>query len=219
MSVTSVAVLVGAAVLSFAAYRNRRERFWIVLGAIFAIGLVLSLIRNGLTTSIQVDIGDAMVFVVGVVAAAEAFGLPRRLAAPLGLGLRSRQWEFDRKLADLARPLGPLLEGLSLDAGEGGLSGWDSAAVEDGRARLAAIARLKPPDERWRALTTSYLKIYGAYLDSIESSSPGHVSPSVEAMTKAADEELQQLRASYRADADRLAKASIAARLLGKRRD
>jgi hypothetical protein len=219
MSIISAALLVGAGVVSVAAYRTRKDRFWLVLGATFAVGLVLSLLRNGLNASVSVDIGDGLIFVVGLFAAAEAFGLPRGLAVRIGIGLRSREWEFDRKLADLLGPLDLLLEGHPPGIGEEASRDRDNAPIEDGRARLEALARMKPPDDDWRALTSKYATIYAAHLDAARRNPPSAVPPSIVQLAEEAAMELERLRVLYRADADRLYRSSLAVRLLHKRRD
>lgn len=219
MSIITAILLGCLAFASAVIFRTRGDRYWAAIGAISVASGALLWIRNGLYVSAAVDVGDLLLLVIGLIAAAEAFGLPRSLAARLGIGLRSRDWEFDRKLSDLLRPLEPVLDGREPETRDEAFGNRRSAVVDDGRARLTALARLKPPDDRWRALTSTYATILRARLDAIQGDPPGAAPPSIVQMTKAAEIERERLRASYRAEADRLIRSSLVGRLLRRPRD
>lgn len=219
MSIITAMLLGGLAFASALIFRTRGDRHWAAIGAISVASLALLLILNGLYVSTAVDVGDLLLLVIGLVAAAEAFGLPRSLAARLGIGLRSRDWEFDRKLSDLLRPLEPVLHGREPETRDEAFGNRRSAVIVDWRTTLTALAHLKPPDDRWRALTSTYATILRARLDAIQGDPSGTAPPSIVQMTEAADIERERLRASYRAEADRLVRSSLVGRLLGRHRD
>lgn len=177
-------------------------------------GLVLVLLRKGVDGTVFVSLEDVPIALLAAVAGAEFFGLPRPLAVRLGIGFRSRQWEYDRKLTAL---LGPLNLRLGLRPGSepsGDMTAWRTAVMKDGRARLQRLKRLQPPDDPWRALTTSYASIYTAILDLIDEGDTVTDPQTVASMTGAANQERERLRASYRSEAASLLQGSRLARIL-----
>ena len=214
MSLVTAALLGALALLSIAAFRARGDRFWAALGLICGVGLALVLIQNGVDTSASPTIPDALLAATGGVAAAEAFGLPRWLAARLGIGLRSREWEFDRTLTDLLRPLNRRLEARPVEVQPTALGNWRSGVVKDGRATLARLAQLTPPNEEWGAMAATYAEVYGALLDAVNNESHDAFAPSIGTLTHAANLERERLRESYRAESERLIQSSRLARLL-----
>lgn len=213
------AVLLGVLIiLAVAAYRRRGDAFWAVMATLAGGGLVLVLLLKGVDGDVFVSLEDVPIALVAAVAGAEFFGLPRPLAVRLGIGFRSRQWEYDRTLTALLGPLNVRLGIRPESELSGDMTAWRTAVMKDGRARLQRLKRLQPPDDPWRALTTSYASIYTAILDAIAEGDTVSDPQTVASMTSAANQERERLRARYQSEAAALLQKSRVTRILRGRR-
>lgn len=219
MSPITGALLAALALLSAMAYRRRRERFWAALALISGGGVSLLLIRSGVSGTTTTTIEDVLLLAVNVIVAAEVIGLPAGLAARTGIGLRSREWEFDQTLTKLLKPLDRNLNERPAGGAPAILIEWRARVLRDGRMRMRRLSQLRPPNQQWSKLTGTYANIYSAHLDAIERDYQSDVSASVAQMTQWANAEQARLRAAYRAESERVIQRSLAARLLRRGRE
>ena len=209
-------LLVGLSFAGILAYRRRRDPSFGLIAALGVIGLVVGFSVHVASRQSAVLIDLALAVVVAVVAA-EAIGLPEPVAKRLGVGLRSREWEYDRALARLLRPLNEVLAQAPADTRDPEFEGWRERFLRNGRERLDQLRRHHAPDPEWAALARSYADIYGEIVERI-SRDPSPVWPArLTAAVDAADEERRRLRAKYRDEAAAVLAESRAARLLRRR--
>ncbi len=140
------------ALLSLLAYGRRRDRFWVLLASLGVGGLALLLFAGRLSTRPMFGPFEAVGLLLAAVIAAEAFGLPIPIARRVGLGLRSKAWEYDRKLADLLRQLNDELErAQAASQTEAGMA-WRERLRREGHRRLVRLRQVRAPDENWAEL-------------------------------------------------------------------
>lgn len=217
MTVLTASLLGVLTLLSATAYRRRGDRYWLALGALAGGGFALSVWRYGIEMGFPVTIVDVLIGLVVAFATVEVVGLPTRIAVQLGVGLRSRHWEYDRSLTALLHPLNVKLA--ERPDGESPVEEmrWRADVLRDGRARLLRLGRLQPPDDEWRAMTKTYADIYRIHLDAI-ANYDSDVDPRwANAMTETADQERERLREQYRLEAGSILAASRLARFLRRR--
>lgn len=219
MSPITAGLLAALTLLSAMAFRRRRDWFWAVLALISGGGIALLLIQSGLAATTTARVEDAFLLAVNAILAAEVFGLPAGLASRIGIGLRSREWEFDQTLSELLKPLDRGLQERPVGGGPDTITNWRARVLHDGRVRLRRLARLRPPNRAWSRLTEIYGRIYSAHLDAIEREDQADVLTSIAPLTHWANAEHERLRTAYRAESEHLIQRSIAAKLLRRGRE
>jgi hypothetical protein len=152
-----------------------------------------------------------------VVTAAEAFGLPLPIARRIGIGLRSRQFEYDRALSDLLLPLNEQIEREPLGVQTVARAAWLARLVRDGGKRLSRLERLKAPDEDWATLTATYLRIYGALIRMHAGQGPPGERDAMVELIRTATAERERLKAKYRLNAADLGSGRLARLIRGRR--
>jgi hypothetical protein len=180
-------------------------------------GLALSLLRNGVASDVSVNLGDLLLVLVLVVAGAEAFGLPRPLAMRLGIGFRSRAWEFDHRIYRYKERLDRLLLAYPSPPDWTRYRRWQSRVARDGRVLLRKMASLHAPDGDWASVRDDYVGLYDGILTGIANDHPPDDPQTFERGTEIALR-ADRLRITYRAEAESLLQQSRAARILRGRR-
>lgn len=211
-TIVASVLLVAMAILGVLANRRRGDRYYLVLAALGAVGAVIAVVRSLGGGVALIGLLDLPVALVVFVMAAEAIGLPAPVATRLGVGFRSRAWEYDRALY---RAIADIERSLSGQPGRGGPAHRLVRArpPHDGRRLMARLRALRAPGEDWGRLTDQYSDAYQAWFDAIDKPSTDRFAE-LEQRLSALHREREQLRAKYRAEASQLHAGSRAARLL-----
>jgi hypothetical protein len=165
---------------------------------------------------LNIGLDDVGLALLAVVVAAEAFGLPSPIARRIGIGLRSREFEYDRTLSDLLLPLNELIEHEPPRDRAEARSAWQAQLVRDGGRRLLRLERLRAPDDEWAALTASYALIYATLLRLHAGQSRPAERNDVAEMVRATTSERERLRAKYRSEAAALGSGRVARFIRGR---
>lgn len=163
MTVGHLVVLAALSVGLIAYGRRSLDRFWSIGGFVILTTLSAVAIRDGVDSHLLRGPNDALVLAAESIFAifflAEGLGLPRAVATRVGLGLHSRELEFDWHLArDRSRFFDRVKQEFSTGAPP-------DRAPRDARARLARIQDLRAPDPDWAALRDELLTLDERYLD------------------------------------------------------
>jgi hypothetical protein len=171
-----------------------RELALILIGA---LALMVAL-RGGIDSQTLLNdppFFDLLAVLAAILLLADIFGLPLPIARRLRIGLRSREWEFDRRLTALTNEARRVV---------------DRAPVELRQRELpeiiARMAALRAPDHDWATLRDDWAMAWQRYLDALTVG--GSPTSSADALSNY-DHLLQEtklLRARYRE----------ASRILGK---
>jgi hypothetical protein len=214
--VTSVELSL-VALLSFVAYRRRRDRLWALLVMLCAGGLILLLLTGRLATRPTFGLAEAAGVLLTAVIAAEAFGLPTPIARRVGVGLRSKEWEFDRTLAHLLRQLnGEIERAQAASQIEPGLA-WRERLRHAGQRGLARLIRLRAPDDNWADLAKLYARIYEDLIDVYVGERGDTMEAEIAERSSLAAAERARLRAQYKAEIERLGAGRVARLVRGRR--
>jgi hypothetical protein len=200
MTIGSTVVLVAIGLGFIAFGRRSQDRFWWLLGALVLIAPTIVVVRDGIDARLVHGPNHALGLAGGAILAvyliAEGVGLPRSIASRIGLGLSSREWEFDLRLtdehsgfSDLAREvLGPQ-------------SRADRASF-DAKGRLARMRRLRAPNPDWAALRDELAALDSRSLDLlIQGEEPQEVAD-LPVAYRPTFERWRALRERYRAEAE-----------------
>lgn len=182
--------------------RVRRRPWYAVVGVLATVVLTGGLLVPSLSLyAVEIRPFDLAVALAAIVLIIDVVGLPRPIAARIGLGLHSREWAFD---GSLVRCFGPLNHQLSLEPpleSEPAHSAWRRETLRVGEHVLNDASRLRPPEEAWADLTRRYVQVYHLILDAVRSGDDGSIALTVSRMNEAVDKEREALRSRYRSDA------------------
>jgi hypothetical protein len=205
------------ALCSLIAYRRRRDRFWAVLALLCAGGLMLLLLTSRLATRPTFGWVEAAGMLLTAAVAGEAFGLPTPIARRVGVGLRSKEWEFDRTLADLLRQLnGEVERAQAASQVEAGIA-WRERLRREGERGLARLRRLRAPDDNWAELAKLYVRIYEDLIDVYGGERDDTTEAVITERSSLAAAERARLRARYKAEIERLGAGRVARLVRGRR--
>jgi hypothetical protein len=193
----SVAIYLAIAGLALA-QGPRRGATWgrrLALVVIGALALAVAL-RGGIDAQTLLNdppFFDLFAVLAAILLAADLSGLPLPIAQRLRLGLRSREWEFDRRLTALTNEARRSV---------------DRASVEVRRRELPGIivrmAALRAPDDDWAALRDEWAAAWQRYLDAL--TDDGNPTSSADALRhhEYLIQQTKLLRARYRTEASRI---------------
>lgn len=188
--------------LALGAARRRRQPWYAMLAGLTTLGIVFAVLTGRLALGRWTpDPLDLAVVLGGLFFAAEFFGLPTPVARRLGIGLRSRQWEFDVAMYDIVKGFADLLSaypGPELVADD---QAWRRRALCEGHRLVARLNRLHPPDEGWAQLRDGYRVLYQAILADLASADHARRSEEFGIRAKEIEKRHAELRQRYRAEA------------------
>ncbi len=167
MSYFLLACLLSIAASSIVASRRRVDRFYLVFGVIGGSALVFGIALLGISGNVAylTDVGP---FLLALVVAQWAFGLPRPIARRLGWGLRNREWEFDRRLYATVGEFDRLLRSRPAQADPEGLSRWRAQVRSRGPRLATRIRALRAPDRAWQELASDYAALCALVIEHID---------------------------------------------------
>lgn len=204
------------AVFSWIAFTRRRDRYWALLALLSVAGLALIFGTGRAQARVTLGPFEVAGLVLAAVAAAEALGLPDPIAQRLGIGLRSREWEFDRSISDVLQSLNDLIDREPPHEDLGARAAWVRQLRRVGERRLSRLARLHPPDDRWAMLAGDYSQIYRKLIELHSGEEDHEAADGVAVRIGRATAQRDQLRAAYRADIEKRGSGRMA-RLLRRR--
>jgi len=152
-------------ILALGTARRRDEPFYAALAAVAALGLAFAALTGRLdASSWNVDLIDMIITSGVVLLGAQLWGLPLPIARRLGIGLRSREWEFDRKLYPIVAEFRELLLDYPGPTPISANQAWAAKVVANGDRLLVRLRSLTPPDANWDGLRNDYVALYEAIL-------------------------------------------------------
>lgn len=130
--------------------RSYRERFWLIAG-FFVLGVAaFVLVRDGLRSVViagPITGSTALAaLVIGSLSWAQVLGLPRRIALPLGIGLKSRALVFNNRLVDHRRRFVDAVRVAQEDQPR------RTDALDKAIVQVRGIRALRAPDAAWTLL-------------------------------------------------------------------
>ncbi len=180
---------------------TRRHRAAAVPASVALVGLAIGLLvpRSGLFEA-RFTLFDALLVLAGIGLAAEVIGLPWPIARRIGIGLRSRAWEFDGALYRALAPLNERLNSAPDPSDVVAYGQWKVDTIRFGREIVRRVGRMRAPDSDWSDLRDRYSEVYGMLLDALER---GDTSGKAEIrrLTEVVDLQRAALRRKYRAEA------------------
>jgi hypothetical protein len=195
----SATIYLVLASLAFAEGPSRGTRRWRRIAFIALGGLVLSVIlQNGIDTESLFNdppLIDLVAVLAAMVIAIDLLGLPLPVARRLRLGLHSREWEFDRRLAALNNDARRAVQDAASDIGR---------QERELPPIIARIAALRAPDEDWAAVRDGWASAWQRWLDLL--GEPRGAAAWEEALAHQDHliERTELLRVRYRSDASRI---------------
>jgi hypothetical protein len=142
---------------------------------------------------------------------------PDPVARRIGIGLRSRQWEYDRALRELLQPLNELMRHDRQNRAAEAKAAWLNALARDGGRRLERLRHLKPPDDEWAALPATYGESYATVMRLYRDGGSPDEWAAIEQQNREVTAERERLRAKYRSAAAELSSGRIARFIRGRR--
>jgi hypothetical protein len=203
-------------VFSWIAFTRRRDRYWALLALLSVGGLVLIFGTGRAQARVTLGPFEVAGLLLAAAAAAEAFGLPDPIAQRLGIGLRSREWEFDRSISDVLQSLNDLIDREPPHEDLGARAAWVRQLRRVGERRLSRLARLHPPDDRWAMLAGDYSQIYRKLIELHSGEEDHEAADRVAVRIRRATAQRDQLRAAYRADIEKRGSGCMARLLRGR---
>lgn len=204
------------AVFSWIAFTRRRDRYWALLSLLSVGGLVLIFGTGRAQARVTLGPWEVAGLVLAAVAAAEALGLPDPIAQRLGIGLRSREWEFDRSISEALQALNDLIGREPLRANRAAWAAWGHQLRRIGERRLSRLVRMHAPDDRWAMLARDYSQIYRELIELRVGEADHEAADRVAVRITRATAQRGQLRAAYRADIEKRGSGRMARLLRGR---
>ena len=194
----SASIYLVLAGLAFAEGPLRGNGWWRRIAFLALGGLVLSvIIQGGIDTeSLFHDppVIDLVVVLAAMVIAVDLVGLPTPVARRLGLGLHSREWEFDRRLSALNNDARRAVQDTASDT---------RRPERELPPIIARIATLHAPDDDWAAVRDGWATAWQRYLGLL-GQPPGAAWEEALALQDHLIERTELLRVRYRSDASRI---------------
>ncbi len=160
MAVISVIIYVVLAALLFAEGPSRADGWWRRVAFLALGGLAFLLIaRGGIDTRDLLrapSVFDVVVAACVIVVVADFVGLPLPIARRLGIGLHSREWEFDSRLYTLLQEANQAVEEVNTGRVE---------AIQRLPRIVARVRSLRAPDEDWAAVRDGFALVFEQYAE------------------------------------------------------
>jgi len=182
-----------------ALWRRSHDRFWLLLAVLILVGTAVALFQRGLATDRLVSgpngaLGDVAILLLAAFFTADAVGLPRRVAIVTGIGLRSREWEFDRRF--FQERVQFLESGTRLRDDPIGREG----VLEFARSHLRRITALRAPNRAWAELRDGLVAADRDWIALILGTLPPDRMQDVKAAHESANAKWARLQEQYRSD-------------------
>lgn len=143
----------------------------LALAALASLLLAFDVLRYPQTT-LQVGLFDVVLLFVVIAMIAHVQGLPISIARRLRIGLRSREWEFDRRLHIYREQLDTELSSYPSSRDWSEYGRWKRRTLSRGGKLLSGMRSLGPPDESWAHLRDGYVDLYDEILGRINVDDP-----------------------------------------------
>lgn len=204
MSGLSVALLLATIGCGYLALRRRGE--WVYpLVALLAESLLVVMARREefswrLAPVLPLDAGLAA---ITCLLAAQAFGLPLPLARRPGFGLRSREWEYDRRLFAVMGEFNRLLEAYPGKGNAPANQRWGQAVLDRGPSIVLRLRRMNAPSPAWGELTREYADLYELILRNLREGEDPERRAMIDRQGRVLEDRREALRRDYREAAKR----------------
>jgi hypothetical protein len=159
MLLAADALLWSLSAIALVGYRRKGERQYFIP----ALAGVLATVPNlGGLPAIDTRFGpiELSLLILVLLLLADVQGLPRRLAAKLRFGLRSREWEFDRRLHIYREQLDSLLLAYRTSQDWSVYRRWQASVRRTGPQLVKRMRSLRPPDADWGQVRDEYADLY-----------------------------------------------------------
>lgn len=185
-----------------AGFRRRGEPAMVFAAVVGAGALALDVAKLP-SVGVQLGVLEMALAVVAVTIVIYVQGLPPRIARHVGIGRRSREWEFDRRLHTYQDKLDTALLGYPSTRDWPHYRRWQANVLRDGRMLMGKMKGLTAPNDAWAGVRDDYIDLYSGILALI-----AHDELPDDDYTAQRGLELRQradiLRLKYRASADAL---------------
>ena len=155
------------------------------------------------TMGLQLGVLDGLLALAAVALVIYVQGLPPRIAQHVGIGRRSREWEFDRRLHLYRERLDASLRHYPSSRDWPSYRRWRAQVLRDGHVLVARMKGMHAPDDGWAGVRDDYVDLYSEILARIALDDEPD-----DAYTSLRGGEIKQraniLRLEYRASADAL---------------
>lgn len=159
MLLAADALLWALSAIALAGYRRKGERQYVIPAIAGVIATVPNL--SSLPT-VEVRFGpiELSLLVLVLLLLADVQGLPGPLAAKLRFGLRSREWEFDRRFHIYREQLDGLLLTYRTSEDWSVYRRWQASVLQIGPRLVKRMRSLQAPDGEWAQVRDDYADLY-----------------------------------------------------------
>lgn len=202
LSVVLVLVSIGCGYIT----ARRRSEWVYLLAGMLGEGLLLVMAgREGFSPSLTPVLPlDAGLAAIACLLAAQAFGLPLPLARRLGLGLRSREWEYDGRLFAVLGEFNRLLEAYPGKDDAQANQHWGRTVLDRGPALVVRLRKMPVPNPAWGELTREYADLYELILRNLSEGERPERRAMIDEQGRALQDRREALRREYRQTAKRI---------------
>ena len=198
MLLAADALLWSLSAIALVGYRRKGERQYLIP----ALAGVLATVPNlGGLPAVDTRFGpiELLLLVLVLLLLADVQGLPRPLAAKLRFGLRSREWEFDRRFHIYREQLDGLLLTYRTSRDWSVYRRWQATVLRTGPQLVNRMRSLQAPDDNWAQVRDDYANLYERVIGQV-----GRDEPPDDELTLIRGTELKRnadrLRLKYRAE-------------------
>ena len=136
------------------------------------------------------------------------------MANRLGIGLRSREWEFDRKLHRLLEPINQAINAEPRSGSAPERDAWQHRLLSDIDVRLERLDRLRAPTEEWSTVAAAYHDVYESIADVYRTGEDPTSRAEIKTRSAAVTARREALRTAYREGAANRLGANRMARIM-----
>jgi len=202
MSLPADLLYLSLLIVGIVGFRRRRGWPFAVAAIVAGVALLRDLVQ---LPEVSWRIGILDIVLAGLVAVlvADVKGLPLSIARRVGLGFRSREWEFDDQLHRYKEALDRILMSYPHSAAWPEYVSWKLDALRRVSPTLRRMTAMRAPDVEWDRLRDDYVALYEGIFANIAHDEPAdnvHILRVGQEIKERAD----RLRVEYRASAHAL---------------
>ena len=203
MSAFTFILAIAVALGGLVEWRRRDEpRFILVMGFAVIVAIV-EIATNPAGLLWTFGLTEGLLFALAAIQTLDLIGLPPSIARRVRIGLRSKEWEFDRQLHQQKKLMDKAIARYPSDATWESYNQWKSGFAAAGDRALRRMRALKPPDAEWGDLRSGYVELYEEILSRVVDDEPPDEAAIITRGAQLRDRG-DALRARYRAAAQAL---------------
>jgi len=159
MQLTTDVLLWCLGIVGVIGFRRRGEKQYLVPAI---VGFTVPLLNLVHLPRVAIEFGavDALLLVLVLLLVADVQGLPAPVARRTGYGIRSHQWEFDRRFHDYRADLDRLMLSYPAQPDWPSYRRWKADLLRRGPKLIARMRSLREPDGAWGDIRDEYVNLY-----------------------------------------------------------